>query len=193
MQTLQGSSQTGKGRMTSAPDLFTDRLLLRAHQLEDYTALCALWSDPDVARFTTGQPTTSEQSWARLLRYAGHWQLLGFGYWAVVERASGHFIGDFGFADYQRLIEPTLDGSAEMGWVLASAFQGKGYAEEATRSILQWADGHLARMPITCIIDPANHASIRLAAKLGFVETALAQYGDKAMRLYHLRREPAQS
>jgi RimJ/RimL family protein N-acetyltransferase len=62
------------------PVIETQRLILRGHRLEDFDALAAMWADPHVARFIGGKPATQEESWARLLRYAGHWRLLGFGY-----------------------------------------------------------------------------------------------------------------
>src|SRR3546814_2786705 len=44
------------------------------------------------------QPLSPEDAWNRLLRYAGHWTLLGYGIFAVVEKASGRFIGEIGRA-----------------------------------------------------------------------------------------------
>lgn len=90
------------------PTLETERLVLRAHRVEDFPGVAALWSDPAVVRFISGVPQTLEESWSRLLRYAGHWRLLGFGYWAVEEKATGNFLGEVGFADMKRAIEPPL-------------------------------------------------------------------------------------
>jgi len=61
----------------------TARLRLRGHGLEDTERMAALWSDAEVTRYIGGRPQTAEESWSRLLRYAGHWRLLGFGYWVV--------------------------------------------------------------------------------------------------------------
>ena len=134
-----------------------------------------MWAHRDVVRHITGVPSTREQSWSRLLRYAGSWALLGFGYWAVEERASGAFVGEAGFADYRRQIEPSLDGIPELGWVLAPHVHGKGYATEAVLATLDWAAQHFsAARRIGCIIAPENAASIRVAEKCGlrlFAET----------------------
>lgn len=67
----------------SAPAIDTPRLALRAHTVDDFADCVALWANPDVTRHITGTPSTPEATWARLLRYAGHWTLLGYGYWAV--------------------------------------------------------------------------------------------------------------
>ena len=74
--------------------LETDRLTMRPHVLEDYDDSFAMWSDSEVTRFIGGQPSTREETWSRLLRYVGHWTMLGFGYWAVRDKVSGTFIGD---------------------------------------------------------------------------------------------------
>jgi RimJ/RimL family protein N-acetyltransferase len=157
------------------PVLTTERLRLRAHRLEDFTAFAAMWADPRVTEFISGRPSTEELSWARLLRYAGHWALLGFGYWAIEERASGLFAGELGFADYRRAIEPPLDGVPELGWILAPAFFGKGYATEAARAVNAWGDAHFGGRTV-CLIDPRNVASIRVAEKCGFHESARPLY-----------------
>jgi RimJ/RimL family protein N-acetyltransferase len=97
-----------------------------------------MWADPIVTRYIGGKPLNAEESWARLLRYAGHWALLGFGYWVVEEKETGSFAGEIGFADYKRNMEPSLDGTPEIGWVIASEFHGKGYATEAVRAAVIW-------------------------------------------------------
>jgi hypothetical protein len=83
--------------MTHAPDLHTARLHLRAHRLDDAAALHRMWSDPAVVRHLGGEPSRVDESWARLLRYAGMWPLLGFGYWAVTDRDTSIYLGDCGF------------------------------------------------------------------------------------------------
>ncbi len=131
-----------------------------------------MWADPVVVRHISGRPSTAEESWRRLLRYAGLWPLLGFGYWAVEERATGQYIGDVGLADFHRDMVPPLGDMPEAGWVLASRAHGKGFATEALGAVLAWTDRELARRTTACIIDPENKASIRVATKCGYVEFA---------------------
>ncbi|GLK43856.1 hypothetical protein GCM10017612_17750 [Novosphingobium resinovorum] len=76
------------------PKITTDRLILRAHTIDDLDAVFELATDPAVLQFIRGLPTSREEAWHRLLRYAGHWSLLGFGMFAVFERASGAFMSD---------------------------------------------------------------------------------------------------
>src|SRR5437762_7040767 len=117
--------------MPAPLSLDTDRLTLRPHRLDDFPDTRALWSDPEVTRFIGGRPLTEEETWQRLLRYVGHWSLLGFGYWAVRERGSGRFVGEVGFANGKRTLEPSFGDAPEIGWVLATSAQGRGYATEA--------------------------------------------------------------
>lgn len=153
---------------TSAPPIETERLRLRAHRAGDHAGCLAIWSDPEVTRHIGGQPSGSEDAWKRVLRYAGLWSLLGFGYWAVEEKASGRYIGDVGYADFKREMSPSLDGMLELGWVLAPHAHGKGYASEAVAAIIAWAQAHLEGQRMVCIIAPDNPASIRVADKAGF-------------------------
>jgi RimJ/RimL family protein N-acetyltransferase len=154
----------------AAPTLQTPRLVLRAHRTNDFADLSTMWADHVVVRHITGRPSTQEESWSRLLRYAGLWPLLGFGYWAVEERATGRFVGDVGLADFHRDLTPPLGDAPESGWVLASWAHGQGYATEALRAVLAWSDAELAGRSTACLIDPENTASIRVAIKCGYVE-----------------------
>jgi RimJ/RimL family protein N-acetyltransferase len=148
----------------------TDRLTLRGHRLEDFEPLASLWGDPVVARFIGGKPATREESWARLLKYAGHWRLLGFGYWAVELNKTGQYVGDVGFANWQRDITPPLDAIPEAGWALAPTVHGQGIATEAVQAALAWTDHHFADQLTTCLVGTANTASIRVAEKTGYRE-----------------------
>jgi RimJ/RimL family protein N-acetyltransferase len=134
-----------------------------------------MWADPLVIRYIGGKPLSQEESWTRLLRYVGHWWLLGFGYWVAEEKATGKFVGEIGFADYKRDLEQ-LKGVPEIGWVLASAAHGKGYATEAVRAVVEWGDAHFERARTACIIAPDNLASIRVAEKCGYRQTQVATY-----------------
>lgn len=161
-----------------APVLETPRLIMRPHRVADFEATALLWADPEIVRYISGTPSTREQSWSRLMRYAGQWALLGFGYWALEERATGAFVGEVGFADYHRAIEPSLDGMPELGWVIATRAHGKGYATEAVRASIAWGDAHFnPNTRFACIIAPENAASIRVAEKCGFtlLQTTLYQ------------------
>lgn len=152
------------------PILETERLRLRPHGVLDFGELAEMWADSEVSRYIGGRPLSREDSWARLLRYAGHWQLLGYGYWLVEERGSGKYIGDIGFGNYKRDIPApeSLRGAPECGWVLTRHAQGRGYATEAVRAVLAWGEHQFGPRDSFCVIHPDNRASIRVALKCGY-------------------------
>ena len=170
------------------PTIETERLILRGYTLDDFPDCAALWADPEVVRFIGGQPSTEEQSWARLLRYLGHWQLLGFGFWAIFDRSTGGFLGEIGAADFRRDIAPPI-GNLETGWVLARAAHGRGFATEALRAVLAWTDAKLPGKPTVCVIEPANAASLRVATKCGYEPIGTRTYHGAALTV--LRRPAA--
>ena len=159
--------------MTSR-EIKTERLTMRPHTPQDFAACAAMWADPAVVRHISGKPSTREESWSRLLRYAGHWAAMNFGFWAVHETASGSFIGDVGLSEFRREIVPSIEGTAEAGWVLVSQAHGKGYATEAVRAALGWYENAYGYGRTVCMIAPYNFASLRVAEKCGYREFAKA-------------------
>jgi RimJ/RimL family protein N-acetyltransferase len=158
------------------PILETERLKLRGQRVKDFAACAAMWADPIVTRHFGGKCLNEEEAWSRFLRYVGHWSLLGFGYWVVEEKSTGGFAGEIGFADYKRDMESPLKNAPEIGWVLASNSHGKGYATEAVRAALAWGDRHFEAPQTSCIINPENLPSIRVAQKCGYRELLRTTY-----------------
>ena len=152
------------------PVIETDRLRLRPHQVDDFADCVAMWSDPAVTRYTIGDPSPPQRTWMRILAYRGHWALLGFGYWAVEEKVTGRYIGEVGFAEFKRDIQPSIEGMPELGWALITQAHGKGYATEALRAAVAWGDNHFGSARTACIIHQDNRPSFRVADKLGYKE-----------------------
>jgi RimJ/RimL family protein N-acetyltransferase len=138
-----------------------------------------MWSDPNVTKFISGRASTEHQTWMRLLSYLGHWALMGFGYWAIEEKASGDFVGEVGFMDFKREIAASMQGKPELGFALASRFHGKGYATEAVRAALAWADAHLPHRATVCLVMPENAASLRVVRKCGYEVLEQGVYNEQ--------------
>ncbi len=169
------------------PRVETKRLVLRGHALEDFPAIRDMWSHPGVTKYIGGKPRPEEECWLKFLRAAGFWAHLGYGYWIIEERDSGAVVGEVGFGDFKRDIDPPLRGAPEIGWALAAPFHGKGYGYEAARGAVDWGDANSIASPMSCIVDPANTPSIRIAEKCGFSEiTRTAYHGDEVI-LFHRR------
>lgn len=154
----------------------TDRLTLRRHTLADLPDSAAMWGDPEVVRYISGDPQSREDVWGKILRMMGHWEAMGFGYWVVREKATGRFVGEVGFGDFKRELSPPFEGAPEAGWALATWAHGKGYAAEAMRAALAWGDRKFNRARTVCLISPENLPSLRLAEALGFNEYARSTY-----------------
>ena len=169
--------------MVDIPTLLTPRLRLRAHRLDEFEAYAALWSEPSVVRFIGGAPLSREAAWSRFLRLTGLWHHLGFGLFAIEDRATGALVGEAGFHDLRRAITPSIEGTMEAGWVLSGSMQGKGLAEEAMRAALDWAAAHGSGSRITCMIASGHAASLHVAGKLGFVPFDQTIYNGNAMVL----------
>jgi RimJ/RimL family protein N-acetyltransferase len=170
--------------MSAVPVLETERLRLRGYKIEDYPAYFEMTQHPDFYRYLSHEPMPPEECWKMLLRSAGHWALMGFGFWAVEEKASGQFIGTIGFINLQRDLEPSLGDAPEAGWVLTPATHGKGYASEAMAAAMKWGRQHFGPVRTVCIIHPDNQASLGVAAKFGYREYARSTYkGDPIVLL----------
>jgi RimJ/RimL family protein N-acetyltransferase len=157
------------------PTLETERLRLRPHRPEDLADCTAMWADASVTRYIGGRPFSREEVWARLLRYAGHWRWMGYGFWVIEERSSERFVGEIGLADFKRDMEPPLNIVPEAGWALAPRAHGHGFATEALLKVASWNDLRTAGS-LTCVIHPDNSASIKVAAKCGFKEARRTFY-----------------
>jgi RimJ/RimL family protein N-acetyltransferase len=175
-------------RVERAPIVETERLILRAHRTDDLSDCVALWGDADVTRFIGGAPKPRQDVWFRILRYAGHWALLGNGFWAITDKVSGAFLGEAGFGNFARGIAE-IDGLPELGWALMPSAWGKGIAREAVTAVCAWGDAHLSAPITACIIAPANGASIRVAEICGFSPVANITYsGDPTIIFNRSRR-----
>jgi RimJ/RimL family protein N-acetyltransferase len=175
--------ELGSSAMSHTPVVETARLRLRAHARGDLHACLAMWSDPRVLQYLGGRASSLEESWSRLLRYTGHWAHMGFGLWAVEEKASRRFIGEAGYANFHRELNPSFADAPEGGWVFAADAHGKGYATEAMQAAGDWMDRTRGRERRVCLIEPANIASLRVAEKLGFTKFADASYRETAVTL----------
>lgn len=135
--------------------------------MTDWEAYAAMWADPRVTAFIGGEPRARDVAWVKFGQAAGMWSLFGFGSWCVIDRTDETFLGICGFAIYEREIAG-LEGYPEAGWAFAAASWGRGVASEAIVAIHGWADR--VGLPETrCLIDDANIASVKVAARVGYV------------------------
>ena len=142
------------------PVLETGRLRLRGWIPEDYDPFAEFYADPVASRFVGG-PRDREAAWRALAMYAGHWTLLGHGYWAVEEKETGAFVGAVGVWRSEGWPEE------ELGYWIVPSRHRRGYAVEAARAARDHAFAVLGLDTLVSYIDPANEPSKKVAARLG--------------------------
>ncbi len=149
--------------MTEAPRIVTDRLVLRPHRAEDFEAFVEFFAS-DRARHVGGYGSPRARLWYGFAADVGSWPLIGFGGWAIEERATGALAGQVALG------KPDHFPERELGWLLFDGFEGRGYAFEAARAARDFAFATLGWDAAVSYIDPANARSIALARRLGAVE-----------------------
>ncbi|WP_439105528.1 GNAT family N-acetyltransferase [Congregibacter sp.] len=172
------------------PQLYTDRLYLRGHVESDHPAATSIWQHPEVYNFITGSPLSSQDVWMRLLRYGGLWDMLGYGYWAVEERATGKYIGQLGFADFKRGLVGFDGHYPEAGWALHPDAAGKGYATEGMQAACAWLDQQTLHGRSFCIISADNPRSVKVAEKLGYRYVLDTLFGEEKTAVYFRQQSP---
>jgi RimJ/RimL family protein N-acetyltransferase len=166
------------------PEFETERLRLRAFGEADLDRWAEIMADTRTVRYIGGEPLSREEAWHRLLRAAGLWPVIGYGYWAAERKQDGALIGMIGFADLKRTMTPSIEGLPEAGWIFAPDAHGQGYASEALAACLAWVEKALAGREIVAIIDPGNAPSLRVAEKAGFAVCETTRYrGDPILLL----------
>lgn len=153
-----------------APVLETERLRLRSAESSDLDAAAAMWADDGVVRFIGGKVRTRQEVWFALLRSAGLWVFKNYGYWVITDRRTGEFLGEGGFADFKRGLPDNLMVEPEAGWAFSRAAWGRGIATEAVTAMHAWLDRNVPGAS-SCVIEPGNISSIRVAEKNGYVRT----------------------
>ncbi|RHA38809.1 N-acetyltransferase [Cellulomonas rhizosphaerae] len=153
------------GRVTWPPGpIATDRLLLRLPEARDRAAFVELYTSPDVGTYTGG--ARPREAVERALPDAPRGR-------------PGHFVIDLDGAmvGIVQLERRDVDyevsqaaGRVDLGYLLLPQAWRRGYATEACGAVLNWFAGALPGEAVVLTTQAANVPSMRLAARLGFVE-----------------------
>lgn len=145
----------------------SERLYYRPYRRSDADAAFAFFGDPEVMKYSAfgvhGDVARTAEMLAALI---DHNRRRGFGFWAVIERATSELIGMAGLAELGE------DNGLELGYRLRRDRWGQGYGSEAAQA---WIDKgfEALRLPqIVAIVDPGHVVSRRILEKVGmrFVE-----------------------
>jgi RimJ/RimL family protein N-acetyltransferase len=151
--------------------LETQRLVLRAPQLEDAKAIAALANDRRIAENTARIPHPYRVSDAESWIVASAADLEGETY--LITLANGSVIGGCGFDIH--------DGAAEIGYWLGTRYWGKGYTTEAVRALIDHAFTNTEHKALQSSVRVTNPASRRVLEKCGYEWTGVALQHVRAL------------
>lgn len=171
------------------PTINTHRLTLRGMRAEDFNRFAEIWAMPEVVAHIDGAPWPRSKSWAAFLRHAGHWQITGFGQWAIHRHRDPDMSGQVGFFYAKRDLGADFDDVPEAGWVLAPEAHGQGYAREAVRAAHDWFD-RVVTGRLVCLIDPRNAASLKIAEEVGYTLLRETTYKGEPVTLMERKGPP---
>ena len=150
--------RSGDGRHRS---IETKRLILRQFRASDFERYAEMCADAEVMQYLGGLPMTRTEAWRNLATVLGHWELRGYGLWAVEQRSAQGLIGRVG------CWRPEGWPGLELAWTLRRDCWGQGYATEAARAAMEFAFLVLRQRRVISLIHPANSRSIAVALRLG--------------------------
>lgn len=176
-----GHGRHASARLTNAPRIEADRLILRGPERDDIEPVIAFLMDAEHAAGFGHIPLRGD-AWRWFTMNVGHWHIHGFGYFVIEEKASGTPIGMTGVWFPETWPEP------ELGWLLFRGYEGRGLAFEAASRARRWAYDDLGLTTLTSNIVPDNARSKALAARLGAVHERT--YHNEQMGEDELWRHP---
>ena len=150
------------------PHLETERLLLRKLELSDAKEIYATRSHPVVMRFMDSRVHTNvEDSQKFIQENLDIFAMKNGLFWAILEKKTQNFIGDFAFWKIDR-----KNSRGEIGYTLKPEFWGKGLMKEAMRALLNFGFQDLNLHSVEANINPENDNSRNLLRGLGFRKEA---------------------
>jgi [ribosomal protein S5]-alanine N-acetyltransferase len=167
----------------------TERLIIRYWTPEDADDAFTIYGDPEVTRYLAGdaRDTTVEQTreWLEK-KTTTQGEKAPLGLWAVEERSSSRVIG------HALLQYAPINGEdrVEVGYALARAAWGKGYATEIARAMLSVGFDTLNLVEIYGVVIPENTASRRVLEKIGMRNLGMGDYNGIPIEVLVLTNEP---
>ena len=162
--------------------LETERLILRRWKPTDVEPFAAMNSDPQVMEFFPAS-LSFKQSAEMALRIEEGFESQGFGLWTLERRDSGEFIGFTGFN--RPKFESHFTPCVEIGWRLAHAHWGAGYASEAAREALRDGFERLKLAEIVSFTSLLNTRSISVMKKIGMAKDPQGDFVHPALEPGH--------
>lgn len=145
--------------------LETKRCMVQELELDDLPELFAMYAEPGMADYMEGLSEYRDEREKQQAYITNQYGFYGYGLWLIFEKETGRLIGRAGIEHRE-----ALDDLPELAYAIRTSEQGKGFAEEVCRAILDYAKQELEMTEIYCCIHEENCPSHKLAGKLGFVQ-----------------------
>lgn len=143
----------------------TKRLLIRESVTEDLDDFYRLYEgNSSFACISSLNPDREEERRQLESYIQKRYKFYGYGLWSVIEKSSGELIGRIGF-EHTEYKEKTV---VELGYLVGTPYQRKGYAYEASEAAMKYGKEYLGFDCVFIRAESENTASRRLAEKLGF-------------------------
>lgn len=166
--------------------LETERLILREMTEKDMDALYEIQGEEE-SGFLDPLCKDREEQHIRIQEYIRHmYGFYGFGIWMMEEKKSGCVVGRAGLQIRDGFESP------ELGFAVAPAFRGRGYAEEACRAVMEYSCRELGFEEIRAVVRRENKKSQRLCEKLGFSVDSETGYSD-GMWIFYRKQQILQN
>lgn len=162
--------------------LETERLILRRWTAADRPAFAALNADPTVMRHFPKRLDRAESD-AMMSRIQDHFAEFGHGFGAAERKSDGALVGMVGLA--QARFDAPVCPCVEIGWRLAPAFWGQGYATEAARAWLAYGFEALRLDEIVAFVVPPNRPSQAVMTRLGMTRDPGRNFEHPSLPLGH--------
>ena len=163
--------------------LMTDRLRLEPFAPEHAPALNAINREPEVMEFlSSGAPETLERTQESITRVRAAWATLGYSWWAIIEQETREIIG----AACAQHVARNPEAEIEIGWRLATAATGKGYATEAGLAAARFAFDHIGVDHVVAVAHPDNINSHKVMQRIGMRYRGIEMHYDMDCTTYVL-------
>ncbi|MCP3032526.1 GNAT family N-acetyltransferase [Halobacillus sp. A1] len=157
-------------------EFYTSRLYIRSMTPADSSSLFPIWSDPDISKYMNIQSFTNERQVKDMIIYMNQLEKANYAIrYAIVELESSRIIGSCGYSslDY-------VNAATEIGYDLAKASWGRGYATEAVSALLYQAFTTLALNRVEAKVEPQNMNSIKVLQRLNFIFEGTLRQSQKS-------------
>lgn len=165
--------------------LETERLIMRLPEAADVAVLEEMHTDPEVMRYliVIGKAAGIQAAWRTVALLVGHWHLVGYGPWVVLEKGTGQVVGRVG------LWNPPGWPGLEVNWMIRRSCWGRGFATEAASAAVQYGFETVGADHLISVIRPDNARALRVAAKIGEVFERTDQIDGVEHHVYGIGRQ----